>query len=45
MYIKFKFKKNHFLMLSFIFKEDKPNSIFLPMDYNGLIIHWLILDF
>jgi hypothetical protein len=32
------------LMLFFIFKEDKPNSIFLPEDYNGVIIHWLILD-
>jgi hypothetical protein len=31
-------------MLSFIFKEDKPNSTFLPEDYNGVIIHWLILD-
>jgi hypothetical protein len=37
-------KKIIFLMLFFIFKEDKPNSIFLPEDYNGVIIHWLILD-
>ncbi|CAC9958678.1 hypothetical protein [uncultured Gammaproteobacteria bacterium] len=37
-------KKIIFLMLFFIFKEDKPNSIFLLEDYNGVIIHWLILD-